>query len=227
MANHGKKIFIWTTILIVISACVLPSAGAPVVPTIDPGAVNTYIVQTANAAATQTVKALPTFTPTATFTPTPRNTDTPTPTPTNTVIFILKSPTPIVPPTIPGSNNSGGGGTGGGGSSSGGYACQLLTVSPANGTAFNPRTNFEAVWTVKNTGSKKWDRNSVDFIYSSGDKIHLVSGYDIPKDVNTGQSIALTVSMQAPKTSSNYTTYWTLRNGNTFFCNVSVYILVN
>lgn len=217
MANHGKKVLIWSTMLILISACVLPSVGAPVVPTIDPGAVSTYIVQTGNAAATQTVKALPTSTPTATFTPTPRNTETPTPTPTNTVIFLLKSPTPILPPTLPG---------GGGGGSGSGYACEIVSVYPYQVT-FSARTNFEATWTVKNTGTRKWDRNSVDFIYSSGDKIHKVSGYDLTKDVNAGQNVTLSVSMQAPKTPGNYTTYWTLRDGGTSFCKMIANIIVN
>lgn len=206
---------LWATMLVFISACVLPSVGAPVVPTIDPGAVNTYIAQTANAAATQTVAALPTSTPTATFTPTPRNTETATPTPTNTVIFLLKTPTPIVPPTIPGS-----------GGSSSGYACEIVSVYPY-GVTFSPRTNFDATWKVKNTGSKKWDRNNVDFVFSNGDKIHKVSGYDLTKDVSPGQTITLEVSMQAPKTPSNYTTYWTLRDGGISFCKMIANIIVN
>ena len=217
MATYGKKILIWASMLILISACVLPSVGAPVVPTIDPGAVNTYIAQTANAAVTQTVRALPTFTPTATFTPTPRATETETPTPTNTVIFLLKSPTPIRPPTLPG--------TGGSGSASG-YACEIISVYPY-GVTFSPRTSFDATWTVKNTGSRKWDRNSVDFVFSNGDQIHKVSGYDLTKNVNVGQTITLEVSMQAPKTPSNYTTYWTLRDGSTNFCKMIANIIVN
>lgn len=222
MSNHGKKVLIWATMLILISACVMPSIGAPVVPTIDPGAVNTYIVQTANAASTKTAKALPTSTATATATPTARNTYTPSPTPTNTVIFLLKTPTPILPPTLPGGGGSGGQGSG----STAGYACDVLTVSPAYGTTYSPRENFDAVWKVKNTGSKVWDRNSVDFIFSSGDQIHKVSGYDLTKDVDVGDTTTLSVSMQAPKTAANYTTFWTLRNGDITFCKVSVYIVV-
>lgn len=216
MANHRKKILTWAATLILISACVLPSVGAPVVPTIDPGAVNTYIAQTANAAATQTVKAMPTSTATSTFTPTPRNTNTNSPTPTNTVIFLLKTPTPIVPPTIPGSGSGGG---------SEGYACDVVTTYPY-GVTFSPRTNFDATWKVKNTGSKKWDRNSVDFVYSSGDKIHKVSGYDLEQDVNVGQSITLSASMQAPKTQGNYTTRWILRNGDITICTMVANITV-
>jgi hypothetical protein len=219
MAIYRKKILIWMSVLVVATACVMPSVGAPVVPTIDPGAVNTYIAQTANAAATQTVRALPTSTPTATSTPTPRNTETPSPTATNTVVFILKSPTPIVPP----GSSSGSGGTGGTG---GGYACEVVSAYPANGATFSPRTSFEATWTLKNTGAKEWDRNSVDFIYDSGDIIHKVAGYDLTKNVKPGQNITLSVSMQAPKTTANYTSYWTLRTGNITFCRLTVYIFV-
>lgn len=216
MAPYGKKILTWAFMLIVITACVLPSVGAPVVPTIDPGAVQTYIAQTANAAATQTVAALPTSTPTATFTPTPRNTDTATPTPTNTVIFLLKTSTPLIPPTVPGS----------GGGSASGFSCEVVSQYPGFGTVFSPRTSFDATFTVKNTGSKTWDRNSVDFIYLSGDQIHRVSGYDLDKDVKVGQNITLSVSMQAPKTAANYSTYWTLRSGSANFCRLTVVINV-
>ena len=69
-------------------ACV-PSMAAPA-PTLDPNAVNTFIVQTANAAATQTVAAISIFTLTAT----PRNTFTPesTFTPVGTIIFPTSTP---------------------------------------------------------------------------------------------------------------------------------------
>ncbi|MFT3894980.1 MAG: NBR1-Ig-like domain-containing protein [Anaerolineales bacterium] len=218
MANQGKKILIWSTVLILISACVLPSVGAPVVPTIDPGAVNTFIAQTANAAATQTSRALPTSTPTETATATPRPTSTNSPTPTNTVIFILKSPTPIVPPTIPGSGS-------GGGSSASGYSCEVVTTYPF-GVTFSPRTNFDATWKVKNTGSQSWDRNSVDFVYSSGDQIHKVAGYDLDQNVKVGQSITLSVSMQAPKSQGTYTTRWILKVAGKTICTMVANITV-
>ncbi len=102
----------------------------------------------------------------------------------------------------------------------------MVSAYPANGATFSPRTSFEATWTLKNTGSKEWDRNSVDFLYDSGDKIHKVSSYDLEKTVKPGQNITLSASMQAPKTSANYTTYWVLRVGNTYFCKLTVYIFV-
>jgi hypothetical protein len=136
------------------------------------------------------------------------------------VVFLLKSPTPILPPTIPGT-----GGGGGGSGSSSGFACEVVSAYPY-GVTFSPRTSFDATWKVKNTGSKKWDRNNIDFVYASGDQIHRVSGYDLDNNVNVGQTITLSVSMQAPRTPSTYTTYWTLRMGGTDFCRMAANIIV-
>lgn len=209
-------------------ACV-PSIAAPL-PTANPQQVNDFIAQTANAASTQTARAMPSSTPTVTITPT-RLTDTPSPTATSTVIFILSSPTKQLPPTLvilPGSGGSGGsgGGSGGGGSSADNFACQVVSVSPANGTSFKPRADFDATWRVKNTGAKNWDRNSVDFVYLSGADLHKAAGYDLSKTIGTDDTVDLTVDMVAPKNSGTYSTTWTLTVGNKNFCNMSLTIVV-
>lgn len=92
MATPGIKLLIWFVTLTLVISCV-PSLPAPI-PTLDPNAINVFIVQTANAASTQTVAAMPAFTLTATTTATPRNTFTPEPTITPFQTFILPSPTP-------------------------------------------------------------------------------------------------------------------------------------
>jgi hypothetical protein len=222
-ATHKTQLFIWIISLAVILACV-PSLAVPSASTPNPGAVNTFIAQTANAAATQTAKAMPTLTPTPTITPT-QNTETPTFTATSTVIFILSSPTSPVIPTFTRISTGGGGGSGGG-SSSDNFACQVISVSPANGTSFNARADFDAVWHVKNIGQKNWDRNSVDYIYLSGSKIHKVSGYDLSTTVVVGSTTDITVDMQAPKNAGTYSTTWTLRVGNKNFCSMSLTIVV-
>ena len=222
MSTHKTKSFIWLIALGLVMACVVPSLSTPP-PPLDPNAVNTFIAQTVIAASTQTSAAMPTSTPTPTATATPRNTDTPLPTPTNTVIFILRSPTPIVIPTF----TSVGGGSGGGGSSSENYACQVVSVNPANGTGFSPRADFDAVWQVKNIGQKNWDGGSLDYIYLSGDQFHKVSGYDLNKAVKTGETVSIIVDMESPKNPGNYTTRWTLRAGAKEFCALSLTINVN
>jgi len=225
MAMPKSKYMIWFTALALILACV-PTFTAPLVSTPVPGAVNTFIAQTSNAAMTRTAAALPTSTPTATMTSTPRNTDTPFPTETPTVIFILPSLTPIPTFTkvvIPG---GGGGGGGGGGSSSKNYSCQVISVDPPNGTTFDPRTDFDAVWRVRNNGQKAWDRHSVDYTYLSGAELHKVVGYDLTTNVNVGEATNITVAMRAPKDPGTYTTRWTLRAGAVTFCTLELTIVV-
>jgi hypothetical protein len=214
-ASRKSKLLIWVTALALIMACA-PSLVTPSVPTLDPGAVNTFIAQTVNAAASQTAASIPSLTPSPTITPTV-NTETPLPTATSTVIFILSTPTPLVIPTF---TNSGGG------SSSDNYACQITRVSPANGSTFDPRDDFDAFWTVRNIGQKNWDRNTVDYVYSDGAKIHKVSGYDLDENVRTGNSIDLGVDMQAPKNDGTYTTTWVMRAGSKKFCTLTLTIVV-
>jgi len=226
MSTRKTKILSWLIALGLVLACV-PTFTAPSVSTPVPGAVNTFIAQTSNAASTRTAAALPTSTPTATITPTPRNTETPSPTETAIVIFLLPSLTPIptfTRVTLPG--GGGGGGSGGGGSSSDSYACRVDSQDPPNGTSFNPRADFDAVWRVRNIGRKTWERNSVDYIFLSGDQFHKVSGYDFDANVASGQTTSVTVDMEAPKNPGTYTTRWTLRAGSNNFCTLELRIVV-
>jgi hypothetical protein len=221
-ATRKTKLSLWIVALALIMACA-PALGTPVVPTVDPGAVNTFIAQTVNAAATQTALSMPSLTPSPTITPTV-STETPSPTSTATVIFVLSTPTPLVIPTFTAASSGGGGG---GGSSNQNYSCQVTRVAPANGSSFNPRDDFDAIWTVRNNGQKNWDRTSVDYIYSSGAKIHKISGYDLDENVRVGNSIDLGVDMQAPKDPGTYTTTWTMRSGNKTFCTLNLTIVVD
>jgi len=217
MSNRKIKILLWFTILVVILACIPTFSAAPPVPTLDPGAINTFIVQTANAASTQTVAAMPTSIPTETLTPTPKNTDTLEPIATNTVIFILSTPTPAIISTFTGISNT---------TSNKNYVCTPVSMSPASGTNLDPRTDFEAMWKVKNSGKKEWDRKIVHYIYNSGAKFHKVSSYDLSKSVPVGHNTELTVSMQAPKNPGIYTTNWALTIGTENFCNLNLTIVV-
>jgi hypothetical protein len=183
---------------------------------VDPGAVNTFIAQTVNAASTQTAASMPSITPSPTITPT-LATETPLPTATSTVIFILSTPTSLVIPTFTNVSS---------GTSDQNFSCQVVRVSPSNGSSFNPRDDFDAFWTVRNNGQRNWDRSDVDYIYSSGDKIHKVSGYDLDSNVRTGNSIDLGVDMQAPKDEGTYTTTWTMRRGDRTFCTLTLTIVV-
>jgi hypothetical protein len=124
----------------------------PPAPTLQPGAVNTFIVQTANAAATRTAQALPSNTSTATSTRTPLGTDTPTPTSTRPFVFILPGSTSsLSAPTLAGINNG---------------TARMDTVyrhRSVNNTVFFCN-DFIATWGVKNR-LEAWYRAAMDYVY--------------------------------------------------------------
>jgi Ig-like domain-containing protein len=213
MAMHKTRYLFWLATLVAVMACVPTVVAPPSMPTTDPNAINTYIVQTANVASSQTAAVLPTSTPTGTFTPTPRNTDTPEPTATATVLFLFYTSTPVV---LPGTDVA----------SSKSYACEVMSVTPADGTTFASRAAFDAAWKVKNIGKRDWDHNSVDYAYLSGDKFHKVATYDLDTTLAAGEIRTLVVAMQAPKNPGTYTTNWTLRISAVNFCTMSLTIVV-
>jgi len=213
MTKRKTKYLFWFMALVTIMACV-PGTAAPIAPTIDPNSIGTFIVQTANAALTQTARAMPTLTHTPTITPT-RATNTPEPTATNTVIFILSSPTAVVPATSTANATS-----------NQAYSCQILSVTPANGTSFAGRTDFDATWKVRNNGQRNWNKDIVDYIYWSGDRIQKVDTYDLQTTIRRGESTDLIVDMVAPKNNGTYTTVWSMRAGTETFCTLSLTIVV-
>ncbi|HXD11669.1 MAG TPA: NBR1-Ig-like domain-containing protein [Anaerolineales bacterium] len=221
MATSKTKYVFWLTALAVVMACV-PTFAAPSVPSADPNAISTFIVQTANAASTQTARVLPTLTPTVPFTSTPRDTETPEPTATSTVIFLFYTPTIVLPTRTPGGSGS----NGSGGTSSQNYACSVVSVNPPNGTTFGSRADFDATWKIKNIGKKNWDKGSIDYVYLSGDKFHKVAGYDLGTAVKIGETTSLIVDMLSPKNPGTYTTNWTLRASAVTFCTLSLTIVV-
>jgi hypothetical protein len=213
MTTRKTKYLLWFMMLVMIMACI-PGAAAPVVPTIDPNTIGTLIVQTANAALTRTAAAVPTLTPTATITPT-RATNTPEPTATSTVIFIFFSPTAVIPATSTVSATS-----------NKAYSCQIMSVTPANGTSFSGRTDFDATWKVRNNGQRNWNKDIVDYAYLNGDRIQKVDTYDLQETIRRGETVDLVVDMTAPKKNGAYTTNWTMRAGTEAFCTMSLTIVV-
>ncbi len=108
------------------------------------------------------------------------------------------------------------------------YACTLISQSPKDWTKMGRKHIFDAKWTVKNTGTKNWGKNGIDFKYISGTKMHTyASAYDLAQDVGRGKKISLAIDMISPKYKGYYTAVWGLYTGNISFCKVSVTINVN
>jgi len=201
-------------IMAILLAC-SPVLATPF-PTMPPDVINTIVAMTYAAASSQTAAALPTSTNTP-LSPTPTRTPTETPLPTATIIFRLPTLTPSRVPisltatlATPTEN----------------YACKVLSQKPVIGAVLAPRTDFDARWTVQNTGKKSWDGGSTDYLYVSGDKIHKHDIYDLNKTVAPGQQVDIIVDMIAPKKAGTYTTTWNLRIGSNQFCTMQMVIVV-
>jgi len=104
--------------------------------------------------------------------------------------------------------------------------CILLSQTPADGSHFTARESFKVAWKVENTGSQTWDKDSVDFAFSSGTKMYKKQLYDLPANIPAGEYVTLNVSMAAPKSEGTYHTVWSLRRGQSRFCHVDLTIRV-
>ncbi len=104
--------------------------------------------------------------------------------------------------------------------------CQLQWQSPSNSIEFFPLDKFTTGWDVKNTGTATWEQGSVEFTYVGGAKLHNDPSFPLDTTVTPGDEIVLSVPMKAPRDSTKYTTYWALRQGDTFFCRLKLSIYV-
>ncbi len=160
--------------------------------------------------------AMPTLTPSLSASSTPAPTDTPAPSPTLSdeaalALTLTAWPSVLSPGTsVPRQLD-----------------CLLKWQSPGNGITYDSGEIFTVGWNVTNTGSTTWTPSTVEFTYVSGAKFSADAPQHLESSVSPGQSIILSVRMKAPRNSTLYTTYWSLRSGSTYFCPVSLTIYVD
>jgi hypothetical protein len=193
-------------------ACVpvFAPASEPI-PTLDPNAPLTAIVETAAAAWTQTALFAP---PTQTPTDTPLPMATPTETATPTFVFFLPTLTPKPTLITPGSTGQE-------------FQCQVISQSPNNGSVIQGDTAFNAVWVVTNVGKSAWLSTNTDYRYQSGDRLHTQPAYDFEFSVASGANVELKVSMKAPSAPGSNSPEWRIAMGNRTFCPLKLSIVVN
>lgn len=215
------------TSLWLILALALQSCGSVPVSTQAPQPVpplGTMVAWTAAAAQTQTATFLPSATATPTVTRTPSKTPTPA-TATPTFIFLLPTRTPTITP----SPTLGAIGLGSGKTATPGKGTHipvLLEWSCAiQGKTFpsvQPKEHFSVFVTFRNTGSKPWGVNTIDFVYTGGYRHEGTKIVDFPANVSTGGTITMRVDFEAPKAPKAYNSFWTLKVGNNPFCGVKL-----
>ncbi len=191
------------TLALCLSACAAQPKPAPTPTSVSISTLSTTPQPTLTAA----VISSPQATQAVMLTPVPSATLMPTPTFPPSFFFSL--PTLTVTPT-PGRA----------------LDCSVVQQSVANGSTFSPGERFSMSWQVINTGSANWYPSSVVFTYVAGTKMYLYPQTQLKAGVPPGATVGLNADMKAPKNSTTYSTAWSLRQGTTYFCRVSVSIYV-
>ncbi len=111
--------------------------------------------------------------------------------------------------------------------SSADYRCSIVERSPKDGDSFKPGANFDAYWSVKNTGDKTWKTVNVRYGYLSGTKMYEGKDkYAISEDVKPGKTYDIRLDMVAPEQKGTYSMLWYIWSGETQVCTLPVYIVV-
>jgi hypothetical protein len=105
-----------------------------------------------------------------------------------------------------------------------GVTCTVTLTGPT--TIIPVGTDFDAVWTVKNTSGEDWSSNSVDYKFLSGTEMHKIAVYDLAQTIKNGESGQIIVDMVAPATPGPYSAEWAIVAGSTTLCFLSVTVSV-
>jgi hypothetical protein len=206
-------------------ALLLFAACSPVVDTPESGMLETIVAATIQALPTQTPLPTETMTLAATNTrvsPTPTETQTPLPTLTPVPTWTdTPTETPTPNPTSPSGPEIGKR------QGDSNFACIVLSRSPVGDYKASPGQDVSVSWRIRNSGSRDWRTDSIDYGYVSGEKMSTEGGlFDLRTTVTAGQEGNITVLFEAPKNAGTYLTTWSLYRGSNAFCKFSFTIIV-
>jgi hypothetical protein len=194
-----KSILVITVLALSLSACALPFGG-----TSTPGGSlsQAEIDATVSARLTQIAfeQMLAQMTQQAQATATPMATNTPQPTPT----AWIPTNTPI-PPTataVPIPCHQ---------------ASFIEDVTIKDNTSLTAGDPFVKTWRLKNTGTCSWTKD-YRIVFQNGNAMNAPASVAFPATVNPGSTVDISVTMNAPANTGDYTGSWILKaaNGTTF-----------
>jgi hypothetical protein len=112
-------------------------------------------------------------------------------------------------------------------------ASDLIKVIPC--TVINTRSlptmrpgqDFDAVWTIKNTGNYDWEAGTVNYRFYSGARIHKYeSSYHIPSALVRGNTHTIMIDMKAPDTLGWHSVTWEVIQDTRSLCRMGILIFV-
>lgn len=223
MASAAMK----TGLLCIALALTLPGCGSMPVPVVR-FAAGTDIALTKTAEPRPTRTHRPTRTPTATISPTATVSLTPSITPsalplTATLPFQILSST-STPPSLLATEAPPA--TEAAPTAQSELDCQLVWQSPPNGVSYAPGEKFAVGWNLRNIGTAMWEQGTFEFVYLGGARMYAGDRVPLNTSVAPGDEIVLSLPMKAPMTASRYTAHWGIRQGDSYFCRLTLSIFV-
>ncbi|MFH1185474.1 MAG: NBR1-Ig-like domain-containing protein [Chloroflexota bacterium] len=89
----------------------------------------------------------------------------------------------------------------------------VADVTIPDDTIIAPNANFTKTWRLKNVGTCSWTP-SYAVMFASGESMSGPATQALLANVNAGQTVDLSVNLQAPASNGTYTGNWRLRNAN-------------
>lgn len=106
--------------------------------------------------------------------------------------------------------------------------CDLVWQSPRSVAIYNPADKFAVGWNIRNTGTETWEPGTFEFTYLAGARLATHDDrIPLTNSVAPGDEIVLSVPMKAPANPNRYTTHWGIRQGENFFCRLTLTISVH
>jgi hypothetical protein len=92
------------------------------------------------------------------------------------------------------------------------WANFIADVSIPDGTEIERGAAFTKTWRLKNAGNCTWTTN-YNFVFTGGESFEAPTRIGLPNTVNPGETLDLSLLLEAPTYPGNYTGYFMLSNG--------------
>lgn len=86
----------------------------------------------------------------------------------------------------------------------------LVAENPPDNTILTPSEYFWKTWTLQNNGTCTWT-TAYNLVFWDGDRLGSSISYAMPDDVSPGESIDISIYLQAPEAGGTFTGYWRLK----------------
>jgi hypothetical protein len=99
------------------------------------------------------------------------------------------------------------------------YFCEISVSKPLDGSPVDFGSNFDGRWEIKNLGTDTWANTQVQARYITGTKLQTKTDFlNLPRDVEPGASVSLTLDMTAPSEVGTFYATWGLMTEDTVIC---------